>query len=99
MSSSISFDRAAGFYDKTRGLPKEQAQQVTDLLTAELTGRDRTLEIGVGTGRIALPLYERGVDLVGIDISVPMLERLVANASGRQPFPLLVGGCDATAVR
>jgi len=94
VSSSISFDRAADFYDKTRGLPKEQAQQVSDLLTAELTGRGRTLEIGVGTGRIALPLHERGVDLVGIDISVPMLERLVANASGRQPFPLLVA--DAT---
>jgi ubiquinone/menaquinone biosynthesis C-methylase UbiE len=94
VSSSISFDRAAGYYDKTRGLPKEQAQQVTDLLAAELSGRDRTLEIGVGTGRIALPLHDRGIDLVGIDISVPMLERLVANASGRQPFPLLVA--DAT---
>lgn len=94
MSSSISFDRAADFYDKTRGLPKDQAEQVTELLAGELTGRDRTLEIGVGTGRIALPLHDRQIDLVGIDISLPMLDRLVANASGRMPFPLLVA--DAT---
>lgn len=106
MSSSISFDRAADFYDATRGLPQQQAAQVTDMLAAELAGRDRTLEIGVGTGRIALPLHERGVALVGVDISLPMLARLVANASGRMPFSLLVadatrlpfadGGYDAT---
>jgi len=91
---SISFDRAAGYYDKTRALPSEQAGQVIDVLATELAGRGRVLEIGVGTGRMALPLHERGVDLVGVDISAPMLDRLVDNAGGVQPFPLIVA--DAT---
>jgi ubiquinone/menaquinone biosynthesis C-methylase UbiE len=90
---SISFDRAASFYDKTRGLPQQEWDQLTDLLTAEL-GAARTLEIGVGTGRIALPLHHRGVRLVGVDLSVPMLQRLTANAGGEAPFPLFVA--DAT---
>jgi len=58
--------------------------QLADLLVAELDGRGRCLEIGVGTGRIALPLHERGVDLVGIDLATPMLARLIDNA-GRPP--------------
>ena len=86
--SSISFDRAVDFYDKTRGLPPEQAERVSDVLVRELADRGRALEIGVGTGRIALPLHARGVDLVGIDISLPMLERLVTNSSGRPPFAI-----------
>jgi SAM-dependent methyltransferase len=50
----------------------------------------------VGTGRIALPLAERGLDLVGTDIAAGMLARLVDNAGGRAPFPLL--RADATAM-
>ena len=90
---SISFDRAAEFYDKTRGLPQQEWDQLADLLTAEL-GTAKCLEIGVGTGRIALPLHQRGVRLVGVDISVPMLARLKANAGGEAPFPIIV--TDAT---
>ena len=43
---------------------------------AELAGDGRALELAVGTGRIALPLAERGVPVVGIDNSEPMLARL-----------------------
>jgi SAM-dependent methyltransferase len=92
--STCSFDRAAGFYDATRGLPDDVRDTLADTLAAELTGRGTCLEIGVGTGRIALPLYERGVRLVGVDVAAAMLERLIANAGGRQPFPLLLA--DAT---
>ena len=38
----------------------------------------RLLEIGVGTGRIALPLHRRGREIVGIDLSLPMLDRFRA---------------------
>src|SRR5438874_9118889 len=38
----------------------------------------RVLELGCGTGRISLPLVKAGVDLVGVDRSAPMLERLRA---------------------
>ena len=88
-SGSISFDHAAGFYDKTRGLSPDAAERITDLLAHELQGRERVLEIGVGTGRIALPLAERGISLVGVDLARNMLSRLVKNAGGRSPFPLV----------
>ena len=86
--ASRSFDRAASFYDRTRGLPAEATAQVTELLTGELLGRGRCLEIGVGTGRIAWPLHEAGVAMTGIDLSRPMMSILVEKAGGRVPFPL-----------
>jgi ubiquinone/menaquinone biosynthesis C-methylase UbiE len=88
--SSVSFDRAADFYDATRGLPTDVGDALTDLLASELQGRRSCLEIGVGTGRIALPLCRRGVRLTGTDLSEAMLRRLVRNAGNRLPFPLLV---------
>ena len=86
--SSLSFDRAASFYDRTRGLSADAAVRVTELLTGELTGRGRCLEIGVGTGRIAWPLHETGVAMTGIDLSRPMMGVLIEKAGGRVPFPL-----------
>ena len=85
---SVNFDRAAGYYDATRALPAETMADLTQVLGAELAGRQPCLEIGVGTGRIALPLRERGIALAGMDISGAMLRRLVANAEGL-PFPLM----------
>jgi ubiquinone/menaquinone biosynthesis C-methylase UbiE len=85
-----SFDRAAGYYDATRGLPDDVSRALTDLLAAELAGRGPCLEIGVGTGRIALPLARRGATLIGSDIAEAMVRRLVANAGDRFPFPLLL---------
>lgn len=85
---SRSFDRAAPFYDRTRGLPAEAAAQVTDLLAGELAGRGICLEIGVGTGRIAWPLHQAGVSIVGVDLSRPMMRVLVDKAGGEVPFPL-----------
>ncbi len=96
MSGSIPFDRAVEYYDRTRGLSEEASREMVALLTAELRGRGRCLEIGVGTGLIALPLAQAGVPLVGVDISAPMLGKLVEKAGGRVPFPLVRG--DATAL-
>jgi SAM-dependent methyltransferase len=42
----------------------------------ELAGRGRALELGIGTGRVALPLHERGIPVTGIDASPAMLESL-----------------------
>jgi len=55
------------------------------MVAAELAGAGRVLEVGVGTGRIALPLVREGVDVVGVDISRDMLERLRMNADGNPP--------------
>ena len=87
---SISFDRAADYYDATRSLPPEHADHVMQILTTALAGRERCLEIGIGTGRIGLPLHERGIPLVGVDLSPQMLAKLAANAGGHAPFPIAV---------
>jgi SAM-dependent methyltransferase len=50
---------------------------IVDFLV-DLAGGGAALELGVGTGRIALPLAERGVAVHGIDLSEPMLARLRA---------------------
>jgi SAM-dependent methyltransferase len=95
-AGSVNFDRAADFYDQTRLSAPETLARVVSLLHRELEGRGPSLEIGVGTGRMALPLWERGVRMVGVDISSRMVARLVEKAGGRVPFPLALG--DATAL-
>jgi SAM-dependent methyltransferase len=79
VGESIVFDRAAGYYDATRGFPAGEEQRVADLfVTAGRLGpASRVLEVGIGTGRIAVPLATRVGRLVGIDLSRPMMERLV----------------------
>jgi SAM-dependent methyltransferase len=49
---------------------------------AELAGDGRALELGIGTGRIALPLARRGVPVHGIDLSNAMVARLRAKPGG-----------------
>jgi SAM-dependent methyltransferase len=56
-------------------------QPMVDFL-AELAGDGRALELGSGTGRIALPLAARGVPVHGIELSEAMTARLHAKAGG-----------------
>ena len=56
---------------------------VVDLL-AGLAGNGRALDLGIGTGRIALPLARRGVPVSGIDLSRAMVNRLRAKRGGAQ---------------
>ena len=92
MDDAIPFDRAVDYYDRTRALTPGTQARMIEMLTAELAGRGRVLEIGVGTGRIAVPLREAGVDAAGVDISMPMVQRLLAKTDAR--FPVALG--DAT---
>lgn len=73
---SISFDRAAGYYDQTRSLPDALMDQLVSRLVEALPREGTCLEIGIGTGRIALPLIQSGIRVVGVDISAEMLRRL-----------------------
>jgi ubiquinone/menaquinone biosynthesis C-methylase UbiE len=82
---TVSFDRAADFYDRTRGLSPELEQAQTELLAGELAGAARCLEIGIGTGRIGLPLARAGVPVVGVDVSAAMLARLLAKDATAVP--------------
>ena len=54
---------------------------VVDFLAA-LAGSGRALELGIGTGRIAVPLAQRGVPVHGIELSQAMVERLRAKPGG-----------------
>jgi SAM-dependent methyltransferase len=49
---------------------------------AELAGTGRALELGIGTGRIAVPLAERGVEVHGIELSKAMAARLLEKPGG-----------------
>lgn len=53
-------------------------------LLAELVGRGTALELGIGTGRIALPLQEKGVFVQGIDASEKMISKLRAKPHGAE---------------
>ena len=74
----ISFDRAVDYYDETRGFLPGVAEQIRDVILSH-TGAAKTtrfLELGIGTGRIALPFLEAGYDYDGVDISIPMMAKL-----------------------
>jgi ubiquinone/menaquinone biosynthesis C-methylase UbiE len=81
LTESVCFDRAAGYYDETRSLPGEQMDLLVSRLIAELPREGPCLEIGIGTGRIALPLMRGRIRMVGIDISAEMLRKLVDKAA------------------
>jgi SAM-dependent methyltransferase len=69
---------------------------VVDVL-AELAGDGAALELGIGTGRIALPLSERGVRVHGIDLSEAMVARLRAKPGG-ESIGVTIGDFAATRV-
>ena len=64
---------------------------------AELAGDGRALEFAIGTGRIALPLAERGVRVAGIDSSEAMLARL-SEKPGAERIEAIAGDMATTRV-
>ena len=74
------FDRVADIYDATRELPAFVPNRIADrvVIATRATAETRFLEIGVGTGRIALPFLERGYRYTGVDISERMMDQLRA---------------------
>ncbi|HET6704850.1 class I SAM-dependent methyltransferase [Amycolatopsis sp.] len=72
--------------------PEVVAPMVSRL--AELAEGGRALEFAIGTGRVAVPLAERGVPVSGIELSEPMLDRLRAKAA----IPVVAGDMATTRV-
>jgi SAM-dependent methyltransferase len=85
-------------YDATlgdRGDPEVVAATVDFLV--ELAGEGAALELGIGTGRIALPLAARGVRVHGIDLSPDMVAQLRAKPGGEE-IPVTIGDFSASRV-
>ena len=79
-------DRIHKIYDRLYG---EFDPEAIDVLAA-LAGQGKALELGIGTGRLALPLQKRGVEVHGIDASRSMIEKLRTKPGGDQ-IPVTVG--------
>jgi ubiquinone/menaquinone biosynthesis C-methylase UbiE len=96
---SISFDGMAELYDETRVFDQGCFNAALDWLT-NMFPPERFRNIiypGVGTGRVAIPLAEKGYRIMGVDISAEMLlllERKLGHS--RQPLNISLQQADAT---
>lgn len=81
MHNSISFDRAADFYDQTRDFPEPVATQGIQAILDATGTSARILDAGTGTGRVSVPLLKRSANLFGIDLSTKMMSLM------RRKFP------------
>jgi SAM-dependent methyltransferase len=87
-------ERIADVYDDWTGTLDPTAAVAA---LAELAREGPVLELGIGTGRIALPLQERGLEVHGIDASPAMLEKLHEKPGGER-IPTTVGDLADVAV-
>ena len=81
-------DRIADVYDSWYQEELDPSSAVEFL--ARLAGGGRALELGIGTGRVALPLARRGVKVQGIDASEAMLVKLRQKPGG-EDIPVVLG--------
>jgi SAM-dependent methyltransferase len=81
-------DCIAEVYDEWFGVPSDTEDTVGFL--SDLAGPGPVLELGIGTGRVALPLVQRGHEVHGVDASEAMVEKLRAKAGG-EGIPVSIG--------
>jgi SAM-dependent methyltransferase len=99
MSDDGYFDEpVAARYDESSAemFDPEVVEPAVDFL-AELAGSRRALELGIGTGRIALPLAQRGVPVHGIELSKAMAAKLSAKPGG-EDIDVTIGDFATTTV-
>jgi SAM-dependent methyltransferase len=91
-------ERVAERYDESSADMFEPAvvDPIVDFL-ADLAGSGAALELGIGTGRIALPLAQRGIRVHGIDLSEAMVARLRAKP-GAEDIEVTIGDFATTRV-
>lgn len=85
-SASTYGDSVADYYDQWHGDFDPHAVAVL----IDLAQGGRALELGIGTGRIALPLHHAGIEIHGIDASHAMTDKLKAKPGG-QNIPVVHG--------
>ncbi len=90
--------RIAATYDEdTAGMSGPDVVNPVIQFLAEIAGDGRALELGIGTGRIALPLAQSGVQVHGIDLSNAMVARLRAK-TGAEDIGVTIGDFATTKV-
>ena len=84
------YDAWADIYDAVYSYVVED---IPFYLDAAKSAGGKVLELGCGTGRIAIPIAQSGIDIVGLDYSAPMIERArqKADAAGASNLTLLRG--------
>lgn len=90
MTSSDMWDEeTAERYDRSSAFmfAPDVLEPAVDFL-ADLAGDGPALEFAIGTGRVAVPLVQRGVSVSGIELSPPMAERLEQK---RTDIPVVIG--------
>lgn len=88
---SLPFDELVETFESSRGLPLPAQRGLVALVDDLAVGRKlKILDAGAGTGRLALPLLERGHDVVAVDLAPPMLAHLAGKLAASGP---LIGVC------
>lgn len=82
-------DRIADRYDQMYP-DGNNVQSIVDVLAGLAGEGGRALELGIGTGRVALPLVKRGVAVYGIDASQAMIDQMRAKPGGGA-LPVTIG--------
>jgi ubiquinone/menaquinone biosynthesis C-methylase UbiE len=84
-------DRIAAVYDQfTSHSPVTRFTDATVEFLASIAGKRRVLELGIGTGRIAVPLAAKGLRVFGIDASEKMVEKMREKPGG-DAIPVVFG--------
>lgn len=97
-SSELWTRETADRYD-TEGAENSSPAALAPILAllAELTGDGRALEFAIGTGRVGVPLRERGVPVVGIELSEPMAA-VLRRKIDEDALPVAIGDMATTVV-
>lgn len=97
MALEITFDKIADVYDAQRAHPPAAATAIGQAIVAQTGIGAKVLEIGIGSGRIALPVAAAGARVIGIDVSTGMLTT-ARERSQQADVPLWLIRADAQAL-
>lgn len=89
-------ETARGYDSSSAAMFAPEVLEPTVDFLAELAGGGPALEFAIGTGRVAIPLTERGIRVAGIELSQPMADQLRAKAA--DGIPVTVGDMATTKV-